>query len=104
MKKLNFQPSFLQILYFLIAILLLSVIFLTPVLISGSLILTKKIIIEEEIIEGILLCIMFFLSILIFNLYKHEVYKQKELIDKINNDKKSEKEQNLRLSIKNTLF
>ena len=89
MKKLNFKPSFLQILYFLIAILLLAVIFITPLLISGPLFLTEKLIIEEEIIEGSLLCIMFFLGILIFNLYKHEVHKQKELINKINNDKKS---------------
>jgi hypothetical protein len=86
MKKLNFKPSFLQILYFLIAILLLAVIFITPLLISGPLFLTEKLIIEEEIIEGSLLCIMFFLGLLIFNLYKHEVHKQKELINKINND------------------
>ncbi len=92
MKKLNFQPSFLRILYFLIALLLLSVIFITPILIRGPIHLTEKLIIEEEIIEGTLLCIMFFLSILIFNLYKHEVYKQKELIDKIINDKKSAEE------------
>ena len=45
-------------------------------------------IIEEETIEGSLLGILFVLSILILNLYKHEVNKHKELINKINIDKK----------------
>ncbi len=92
MKKLNFKPSFLQIVYILIALILLTVIFITPVLIRGPVHLTEKLIIEEEIIEGILLCIMFFLSISIFSLYKHEVNKQKELIDKINYARKSAEE------------
>ena len=92
MKKINIQPPFLQILYFLITILLFSVIFLTPILIKGPLHLTEKLIIEEEIIEGALLCILFFLSVLIYNIFKHEVYKNKELINKINNDKKSAEE------------
>ncbi len=89
MKKLNLQPSSLEILYLLINLLLFSVIILTPILIHGPLYLTEKLIIGEEIAEGTLLCILFFLSILIFNLYKHEVLKHKELINKINNDKKS---------------
>jgi hypothetical protein len=92
MKKLNFQPRFLQIIYLIINILLFSVIVLTPKIISGPLYLSEKLIIEEEVIEGSLLCILLFLSILIYNLYKHEVYKQKEIINKINNDKKSAEE------------
>jgi hypothetical protein len=92
MKKLNFQPSFLQIIYLIINILLFSVIVVTPKLINGPLYLSEKLIIEEEVIEGSLLCILFFLSIMIFNLYRHEVHKQKELISKINNDKKSAEE------------
>jgi hypothetical protein len=50
--------------------------------------ITEKLIIEEETIEGSLLGILFVLSILILNLYKHEVNKHKELINKINIDKK----------------
>jgi hypothetical protein len=92
MKKLNFQPSLLQILYLIIYLILFSFIVSTPILITGSVYLTEKFIIDEEIIEGLLLGILFFLSILILNLYKHEVYKQKELIKKINNDKKTAEE------------
>ena len=86
MKKLNFQPSFLQILYLIIYSILFSFIIFTPILIKGSVYLTEKFIVDEEIIEGSLL------GILILNLYKHEVYKQKELIKKINNDKKTAEE------------
>ncbi len=92
MKKLYFQPQFLQTIYLIIIILLFSVIVVTPKLISSPLYISEKLIIEEEVIEGSLLFILFFLSILIFNLYKHEVYKQKELIKKINYDKKSAEE------------
>lgn len=92
MKKLNLQPQFLQILYLIINILLFSVIVVTPKLVNGPVYLSDKLIIEEEIIEGILLFVLLFLSILIFNLYKHEVTRQKELINKINNDKKSAQE------------
>jgi len=88
MKKLNFHPSFLQILYFVIYIILFSLIIFTPTLINNPIYLSNKLIIEEEIIEGSLLCILFFLSILILNLYRHEVYKHKELIKLINNEKK----------------
>jgi hypothetical protein len=92
MKKINIQPSFLQILYLLIIVLLFSVILLTPLLIKGPLHLTEKLILEEEIIEGSLLCILVLVSIVIYFLYKHEVTKQKELINKINIDKKSAEE------------
>lgn len=92
MKKLNFQASFLQILYLIIFLILSSFIIFTPILITGSVYLTEKFIVDEEIIEVFLLGILFFLSILIFNLYKHEVYKREELIKKINNDKKTAEE------------
>ena len=92
MKKINFQPTFLQILYLGIYLILFAFIIYTPTLINGPVHLTKRLIIEEEIIEGTLIGILFFLSLLILNLYKHEVYKHKELIKKINNDKKTAEE------------
>ena len=88
MKKLNLHPSFLQILFFIIYVILFSFIIFTPTLINGPIYLSKKIIVEEEIIEGSLLCILFFLSIIILNVYKNEVYKHKEIIKTINNEKK----------------
>ena len=88
MKKLNFHPSFLKILFFIIYVILFSFIIFTPTLINGPIYLSKKIIVEEEIIEGSLLCILFFLSIIILNVYKNEVYKHKEIIKTINNEKK----------------
>jgi hypothetical protein len=92
MKKINVQPSFLQVLYFLITIILFAVILLTPLLIKGPLHLTEKLIFEEEIIEGCLLTVLVLLSILIYTLYKRESAKQRELIYKINLDKKSAEE------------
>jgi hypothetical protein len=47
---------------------------------------------EEEIIEGSLLGILFFLNIIIFNLYKNEAARQKELIKKISTDRKTAEE------------
>jgi hypothetical protein len=88
MKKLSFHPSLLQISYFIIYIVLFAFIIYTPTLIKGPVYLTKKLIIEEEIIEGSLLCILLFLSILILNLYRREVIKHKELIRKIDDDRK----------------
>ncbi len=92
MKKLNFKPSFLQLLYLIFFLLLFSLIIFTPKLISGSFNLAKNLILNEELIEGALLGILFFLGILIVNLYKHEVFKQKELIKRINNDKMTTEE------------
>ncbi len=89
MKKLNFQPSSLQILYLIIFFLLFSLIILTPKLINSALYLSKNLIIDEEIVEGILLGILLFLGIFILNLYKHESSRQKELMEKIKNDKKT---------------
>lgn len=92
MKKLNFQASRLQILYFIIYLILASLIVFAPILISGSVYLTEKFVIDEEIMEVILLGILFSLSILIFRLYKQEAYKQEEIIKKIKNDKKTAEE------------
>ncbi len=88
MRKLNFHPSFLQILYLIIFIILFAFIIYTPTLIKGPVSLTSKFILEEETFEGSLICVLFITSILILNLYKREVRKQKELINKINNEKK----------------
>ncbi|MCX6260786.1 MAG: hypothetical protein NTY95_08110 [Bacteroidia bacterium] len=49
--------------------------------------MTAKLIIKEETIEGTLFCILFIMSILILNLYKHEIDKHKELINKISIEK-----------------
>jgi hypothetical protein len=92
MKKINFQSGFIRVLYLLINVLLFSVIILTPLVIRGPLHLSEKLIIDENIFEGALLCILFVLSVVIYNLYRHEVDKQKELIDKINSEKKSAQE------------
>lgn len=88
MKKITTRPSFLQVLYLIIFLVLFFFIIYTPTLVRGSLHITEKLIIEEETIEGSLLAILFFLSIIILNLYKREVSKHKVLIKKINNDKK----------------
>jgi hypothetical protein len=88
MRKINFRPSFLQTIYLIIFIVLFAFIIYTPTLIKGPVSLTPKIILEEETFEGFLICILFIISILIFTLYKREVKKQKELINKINNEKK----------------
>ena len=89
MRKLNFHPSFLQILYLLLFLILFSVIIYIPTLITGPIHITEKFILEEEKVEGSLVAILFILSIFIFNLYKREVSTHKELINKIKKDKKS---------------
>ena len=88
MKKTNIKPSYLQIVYLIIYLILFAFIIYTPTLINGPVYLSKKLIIEEETFEGTLIAILFLLSIWIFTLYRHEVYKHKELINKISNDKK----------------
>ncbi len=88
MKKINFKPSFLQILYFVIYLILFFFIIITPMLIKGSLAVTEEFIVDEEIVEGVLLGVSFFLSIVILNLYRREVKKQKDQVKKINHDKK----------------
>lgn len=92
MKKLNFHPSSLQVIYLIIYVILFAFIIYVPKLISGPIRITEKLIIEEEIIEGSLLAILFFLNILILNLYRKEASKQKDQIKKINEDKKATKE------------
>ncbi len=92
MKKLNFHPSLLQIIYIIIYIILFAFIVYIPTLITGPIHITEKMIIEEEIIEASLLAIMFILNIFIFNLYRNESARQKELIKKISNDKKTVEE------------
>jgi hypothetical protein len=92
MKKINYQPPKLQILYLVIFFILFCFIVIAPSLIKGPLYLAKKLIIEEETIEGVLLFILFLLSIWIFNLYKNEVSKHKELIKTINHEKKKVEE------------
>jgi len=87
MKKLSFKPSYLQVLYLILYLVLFSAIIYIPTLISGPVHLTEKLMFEEETIQGSLLGILFLISILILNLYKHEVNKHKELIKKINEDK-----------------
>jgi len=92
MKKIGFHPSHLQILYFVIYLALFCLIIFIPQIINSPVHITKKLILEEEISEGLLLIILFLLNILILNLYRNETSKQKELIEKINNDKKSVEE------------
>lgn len=91
MKKFNFHPSFLQVIYLIIYVILFSFIIYVPTLINGPVHITGKIIIEEEIIEGSLLGILFFLNILMLTLYRKEASKQKEIIRRINEDKMAAK-------------
>jgi hypothetical protein len=92
MKELDPRSSFLQAVYFTIYIILAFSIMITPIIITGSVRISERIIIGEEIIEVILLGILLFLSIIIFNLYKQEVRKQKEFIAKIYHEKKTTEE------------
>lgn len=93
---MSYPSSRLQVLYLVIFFILFTFIIIAPSLINGPLYLAKKIIIEEETIEGALLFILFLISIWIFNLYKNEAGKNKEMIMTINHDKKKVEE---RLSI-----
>ncbi len=92
MKKTSFRPSFLQALYFVTFLFLFGLIVFTPKLITGSLRISERLIIEEETIQGILLGVLFIVSILILNLYKLEVFRHKEQIKKINTDKQKVEE------------
>ena len=92
MKKIMLKPSVLQIIYLIIFIILFVFIIYTPTLIKGPVNLTSKLILEEETFEGFLICILFIISIIIFNLYKSEVHKSKVLIDNIINEKKKVEE------------
>lgn len=79
MKKPNFHPTYLQVIYFIIYGFLFSFIIFTPTLISGPLHVNGKMIAAEETIEGSLLGILFIISVLILNLYKREVAKHQEI-------------------------
>jgi len=92
MKKINLHPSYLQILYLIIILMLFAFIIYTPTFISGPVRITEKLIVEENTIEGILLGILFMVSVLILSLYKQEVNIHKELIHKIKQDKKKVEE------------
>jgi hypothetical protein len=92
MKKIKFHPTFLQVLYFVILLMLFSFIIYTPTLIRGPLPVTEQLILKEETIEGFLLGVIFILSILLLNIYKREIYKHKELIKQIDNEKKKVEE------------
>ncbi len=92
MKKINFRLSYLQVIYLMIYVILFLVIIYIPELVSGPVRITKKLILEEEFAEGILLGVLFLVSILILNSYKKESLRQKELINKINNEKKTVEE------------
>ena len=90
MKKFNFHPSLLQIIYLIIYIALFAFITYVPKLITGPFHITEKIIIEEEVIEGSLLAILLIINILMLNLYRNEALRQKELIRKVNDEKLDE--------------
>lgn len=92
MKKIKFRPSFLQIIYLVIYLILFSFIVYVPTLINGPVHISKKLIFEEELIEGSLLGVLFFVNILVLYLYRKESARQKELINKIINDKKTTEE------------
>lgn len=92
MKKIKFQPSFLQVIYLIIYLILFSLIVYVPTLINGPVHITKKLIFEEELIEGSLLGILFFVNILVLQLYRKEGARQKELIKRISIDKKTTEE------------
>jgi len=92
MRKLNFHPSLLQTIYLIIYIALFAFITYVPKLITGPFHITAKIIIEEEVIEASLLAILLIINILMLNLYRNEALRQKELIRKVNDEKKVTKE------------
>lgn len=92
MKPPDLQPSFLKIIYLVVYGVLFFFIVLIPKLITSPVNITEKFILEEELIEGSLLGILLLVSILLLNLYKNESARQKELIKKIREDKKSAEE------------
>jgi len=88
MGKISFRPSFLQVIYLIIYIVLFLFIIYIPTLISGPVHITEKFIIAEELVEGSLLAVLLLINILLLNLYRKEAAHQKEVIAKINQDKK----------------
>jgi hypothetical protein len=92
MKRIIYRASILKITYLIIFLILVSLLIFTPTLINGPLKISRKLIVEEENIEAILLFILFIMSISILKLYQREVLKHKEIIEKINHDKKKVEE------------
>ena len=92
MKKTSFHPSLLQLIYLILFIFLFILIITTPEFIIGSLRISAKLIVQEEIMKGLVLGVLFIVSILILNLYKLEVAKHKDQIEKINTDKQKVEE------------
>jgi len=87
MKNMNFHPSFLQILYFLILLILFSFIIYTPTLIKGSASINENLILEEETVEGSLVGVLMILGIVILGIYKNEIRRHKEQIKIIDDEK-----------------
>jgi len=87
MKKIDYHPSFLQIVYLVTYVILFAFIIYVPKLISGPFHISEKIIIEEEVIEGSLLAVLFLLNIVMLNLYRGEATRQRELIRKAKEEK-----------------
>ncbi len=92
MKKVILNLSAYQLSLLVIYVALFFAVIYTPHLISSDIHITKRFILEEEITEGSLLGILFLLNILVLNLYRNESARQKELINKINTDKRSVEE------------
>jgi len=85
--KINIYHSFLRAFFIVIILVLFCLIIYTPAIIISPVHITKKIIFNEEAIEGSLLGLFLIICVLILYLYKREVIKQEEIIQKINNDK-----------------
>lgn len=92
MKKTGFHPSILQLIYLILFIFLFVLIITTPELTIGSVRMSEKLIVQEEMMKGLVLGVLFVVSTLILNLYKGEVAKHKDQIEKINTDKQKVEE------------
>jgi len=92
MKKTGFHPSILQLIYLILFIFLFVLIITTPEFTIGSVRMSEKLIVQEEMIKGLVLGVLFIVSTLILNLYKGEVAKHKDQIEKINTDKQKVEE------------
>jgi len=92
MKKINFHPSLLQILYFILFAILFALIIFHTRLVTAPISINEDLVISEEILESSLVLILFFLSIGIVLLFQRSIRTQAELIQKINYDKKTAEE------------
>jgi len=89
MEKTAIHHNYLQVVYLIIMIILFSLIIYTPTFIEGPVHITKKLFLEEETFEGILIGILFIVSVIILNLYKRELDRHKEQLNRIKIDKKN---------------